>query len=379
MNYTRRSGGYMTGEFIKAFMLIFVAEMGDKTQILAMTFATRYSVKKVLLGIFIGSLLNHGLAVALGTVLSRRFPIDRIQIIAGLAFIFFALWTLRIEDDNEEEDEKIKYGAVATVALAFFIGELGDKTQLAAITLGASSGFPLFILIGTVTGMVVTGGLGIIIGKALGEKIPEFTIKLAAASVFLIFGLLKLYNHLPVGYLAFVYVVPFIIILLVTVSGMVYKLNENRKEGRVSLYRKKAKELHDYYEKSKQNINEICLGVNNCGICEESKCTVGQIKSLIQKGLNQENIVVDEELGENWKKKNFDEDKIRVSLIMTLNILKEDFNNPNYKNVHEIRKNLERMLFKKHIEDVESWEDYKNKLEKIGSKGKKFVKESIKK
>src|SRR6056297_3848201 len=146
----------MTGEFIKAFMLIFVAEMGDKTQILAMTFATRYSVKKVLLGIFIGSLLNHGLAVALGTVLSKRFPIDRIQIIAGLAFIFFAVWTLRNEDDEEEENEKIKYGAVITVALAFFIGELGDKTQLAAITLAAASKHLLLVLAGTVSAMVAT-------------------------------------------------------------------------------------------------------------------------------------------------------------------------------------------------------------------------------
>jgi len=81
----------MAGEFIKAFFLIFAAEMGDKTQILAMAFATRYPVKKVLLGIFIGSLLNHGIAVALGAIISTQIPLDAIQTAAGVAFIGFAL------------------------------------------------------------------------------------------------------------------------------------------------------------------------------------------------------------------------------------------------------------------------------------------------
>jgi putative Ca2+/H+ antiporter (TMEM165/GDT1 family) len=369
----------MTGEFIKAFMLIFAAEMGDKTQILAMAFATRYSVKKVLLGIFIGSFLNHGIAVALGTLISSKIPISKIQIAAGAAFIFFALWTLRVEKEEDDDGQKgFNYGAVATVALAFFIGELGDKTQLAAITLGASSGFPLLTLVGTVTGMVVTGGLGIIVGKTLGEKIPEFAIKMAAALVFLIFGLLKLYNYLPSNYLTVIYVVPFIIILIITVSLMIYKLNENRKEGKISLYRKKAKELQDYYKRAREDISKICLGVDNCGACEESRCTVGQIKNLINKGLKDEKIEVDKELNESWKKKNFDEDKIRVSLIMTLNILKDDFNNSTYKNIHEIRKNLERMLFYDCIEEPESWDDYVVKLKKISPKGEKFVKDSIK-
>ena len=83
----------MIQELLKAFLLIFIAEMGDKTQILAMAFATQFPVRKVLLGIGLGVVLNHGLAVALGSYLSRVVPLSTVQIIAGAAFVGFALWT----------------------------------------------------------------------------------------------------------------------------------------------------------------------------------------------------------------------------------------------------------------------------------------------
>ena len=134
----------MVNEFIKAFLLIFVAEIGDKTQLLAMTFATRYSTVKVLTGIFIGSILNHGLAIILGTYLSGLFTMNKIHIIAGFAFIIFGIWALRCDDDKDgEKSLKNKLGPVMTVSLAFFIGELGDKTQLTAMTLGAEGAFPI--------------------------------------------------------------------------------------------------------------------------------------------------------------------------------------------------------------------------------------------
>ncbi len=364
----------MTGEFIKAFFLIFAAEMGDKTQILAMAFATRYPVKKVLLGIFIGSFLNHGIAVALGAVISTQIPLNTIQIVAGAAFISFALWTLRDENEEEEEAEKIKYGAVITVAIAFFVGELGDKTQLAAITLGASSNFPLMTLVGTVSGMVVTGGLGIIVGKTLGDKIPEIGIKLSASAVFLFFGLTKLYDSVPEQYITINTAGIFLLTLTGIIIFMLYNLYKNKREGKVSQYKKISKELYDYYQQAEKNINSICLGVDNCGICEESKCTVGQIKNLINKGLeNNDSIEIDEVLNDTWESKNFDESKIRVSLIMTLNILKDDFSKESLENVHRIRKNLEKMLFGESIESAENWEVYKIKLSKINERSKKFT------
>jgi putative Ca2+/H+ antiporter (TMEM165/GDT1 family) len=157
----------MLQEYLKALFLIIMAEMGDKTQILAMAFATRFKVKSVLLGIFAGSFLNHGLAVILGAYLSKFIPVNTIQIIAGFSFIGFALWTLRAEEDDEEENTRENFGPMVTVAIAFFVGELGDKTQLTAITLSSDANYPLFILLGTVSGMVISGALEYLLEASL--------------------------------------------------------------------------------------------------------------------------------------------------------------------------------------------------------------------
>ena len=188
----------MLQEFIQSFLLIFVAEMGDKTQILAMTFATQYKLGSVLLGIFVGVLANHGLAVLVGTYLSDILPIQTLQIIAGFCFIAFGLWTLKPENEENEVQNRKKrnFGPMLTVAAAFFIGELGDKTQLTAITLAANSRLPIIILTGTVSAMMLTGGLGIFVGTKIGDKIPKSIIKIAASAIFILLGFLKLYTHL---------------------------------------------------------------------------------------------------------------------------------------------------------------------------------------
>lgn len=188
----------MIPELIRAFLLIFIAEMGDKTQILAMAFATQFKARSVLLGIFAGVLANHGIAVLIGSYLSELIPIRTVQIIAGFCFIAFGLWTLKPEKEEEEEAKKRKknLGPFLTVATAFFIGELGDKTQLTTITLAADSQFPLIVLMGTVSAMMLTSGLGICVGCKIGNKIPKPAIKITAAAIFLILGFFKLYTHL---------------------------------------------------------------------------------------------------------------------------------------------------------------------------------------
>ena len=113
----------MIKELIRAFLLVFAAEMGDKTQIIAMTFATQYKVKQVILGIVLGVVFNHGIAIVLGRFVSKVIPLNLIQIIAGIMFVAFGVMSLEDEDD-EETQNKNTFGPVATVALAFFIGEL---------------------------------------------------------------------------------------------------------------------------------------------------------------------------------------------------------------------------------------------------------------
>ena len=191
----------MIKELIKAFMLVFAAEMGDKTQIIAMTFATQYMVKEVISGVALGVIFNHGLAIILGRYLSTLVPMDFIQIIAGFMFVIFGIMALKDEDMDKLEEDK-GMSPVLTVALAFFIGELGDKTQLTAMTLSTEGNYPLFILMGTTLAMMATSSMGIFVGSKIGDKIPEVFIKIASSFVFLFFGIFKLFNVLPKEYLS---------------------------------------------------------------------------------------------------------------------------------------------------------------------------------
>ena len=359
----------MIQELLKAFILIFIAEMGDKTQILAMAFATRFPVKKVLLGIFLGSLLNHGLAVMFGSYISNFIPINTIQIVAGFAFVLFSLWTLMSDSDEDDEDEKqkSKFGPVVTVALAFFIGELGDKTQLTAITLATDAAYPLVILAGTVLGMIFTGGIGIIVGKKLGDKIPEFTIKIIAASVFMFFGITKLYQTIPSEYLNFQNVSIFIGIIAIAAFIILRPTIIRRRQGQESVFKRKSRELYNYYNQVEENVDKICLGVGNCGECQGNNCIVGHTKTLIKKGLDESEPTQYEvfEPKEETLDKHYDKAQVLESLRLTLELINKDPNNMEYENIHAIRRNLEMILFGRSIEKINNWAEYTKSLRDI--------------
>ncbi|MDA8125895.1 MAG: TMEM165/GDT1 family protein [Deltaproteobacteria bacterium] len=186
--------------FIAAFLFVVLAEMGDKTQLLAMAFATRYPAKTVLAGVLAATLLNHLLAVVLGSFLTDFIPMSTIQIAASLSFIFFGLWTLR-GDELEGEDKKYKFSPFWTVAVAFFFAEMGDKTQLATVALAAKYQSILPIWMGTTAGMMVADAFGIIVGVVLGKRIPERFVKWFAAVIFILFGFIGLYDSLPARFL----------------------------------------------------------------------------------------------------------------------------------------------------------------------------------
>lgn len=352
----------MFSEFIKAFGLIFIAEMGDKTQILAMAFATRYKVRAVLGGIFLGALLNHGLAVILGSYLCRFIPVNTLGMIAGFAFIGFSIWTLKIEEeDSEEKNKTMSLGPVFTVATAFFIGELGDKTQLTAITLSTDASYPLIILLGTVSGMIVTGGLGIFIGRKLGNKIPEFIIKLIAASIFMIFGITKLFSTVPKSYLKPIYVILFLVVVTTIFIIRLRALLKARAEEKASKYLKTSQMLYDYYAQLDNKIEEICLGKKYCGKCDRDKCIVGYTKSLMEqvKINNDYDTII--EFDENFISVINDSKRDRVieALSTVITILNNDnISEKDKENVNKIRRNFERILFKRSINEFESWTRY---------------------
>ena len=351
-------------EIVRAFGFIFIAEMGDKSQILAMAFATKYDVKKVLLGIFLGAFLNHSIAVLLGSLFSYLIPIDTISIISGFAFILFALWSLKLNTDDDSVKKKVKYGPVITVALAFFIGELGDKTQLAAITLSAGSTYPLYILIGTVSGMFVTGALAIYVGIKLGSKIPDFFMKLGAALTFFVFGFIKLYSNLPSALDKLYITIPFTIIILF-IGYLIFKPSiKLRKLGTKSKLQRTAAELHGYYSDISKKLEDICLGTAVCGVCSGSNCLVGYTKSIIKKASSGENINLNyfEILN---SEKIFNKDKIIESLILTLNLLLEDPCKEDFIVIHKDRNNFETIILGTYIKEFINFEEYIKKIEKL--------------
>ena len=178
-----------------AFGVVFVAELGDKSQLLALALAARYRPLPVLAGIALGSAFMFAVSVGVGAVLGAALPTRALNLLAGLAFVFFGLWTLR-GDDDEDDETAPEVGArsvVLTTAGAFVVAELGDKTMLATITLASTNG-----VVGTWAGatlaMVAADALAIVVGAVLGARLPERTIRIGAAVLFFLFGLALLWE-----------------------------------------------------------------------------------------------------------------------------------------------------------------------------------------
>ncbi|HPU30848.1 MAG TPA: TMEM165/GDT1 family protein [Syntrophorhabdaceae bacterium] len=181
--------------YLASLIFVVLAEMGDKTQLLAMAFASRYKWHVVIWGVFFATLLNHLLAVMVGSYLTNVFPIFYIKVITSASFIFFGIWTLR-GDYLEDEDKRFSFSPFWTVAIAFFLAEIGDKTQLATIALATKYNNLMGVWFGTTSGMLVADIIGIIFGIVLGKKIPENAIKWVSAIIFICFGILGIYDAL---------------------------------------------------------------------------------------------------------------------------------------------------------------------------------------
>ncbi len=176
--------------FLLSFAVIFVAELGDKSQLMAMTFATRYRFWTVIGAITAATAVVHLFSVAAGNLLGLALPTGPINIVAGIAFVAFGLWTLRGDELSEEEEgkaERSTRSAFFAVAIAFFLAELGDKTMLATVTLATTNGW-FGTWIGSTLGMVAADALAIGVGALLGKALPEKVIKIGAAVLFFLFG-----------------------------------------------------------------------------------------------------------------------------------------------------------------------------------------------
>jgi putative Ca2+/H+ antiporter (TMEM165/GDT1 family) len=172
--------------------VIFVAELGDKSQLMALAFAARFKPLPVLIGITIATAFVHAFSVLIGAVVGAQMPTHTINIVAGVAFLAFGAWTLRGDELGEDEAARATrstHSAVAAASVAFFLAELGDKTMLATITLATREGV-LGTWAGSTIGMVAADALAIVVGRHLGARLPERAIKIGAAALFFLFGVL---------------------------------------------------------------------------------------------------------------------------------------------------------------------------------------------
>jgi putative Ca2+/H+ antiporter (TMEM165/GDT1 family) len=174
--------------------VVALAEMGDKTQLLAFILAARFKKPvPIILGILLATLVNHGLAGALGAWITSVVSPDTMRWVLGLSFIAMAIWTL-IPDKIEEEETQIaqKLGVFGATLVTFFLAEMGDKTQIATVALAAHYGAPLLVIIGTTLGMLIADVPAVFVGSKFADKIPMKLVHSIAAGIFAIMGLLTL-------------------------------------------------------------------------------------------------------------------------------------------------------------------------------------------
>lgn len=180
--------------FLLSTAVIFVAELGDKSQLIALAFATRFRAWIVLLGITVATFVVHAFSVLLGGLAGLALPTRAIQVVAALAFFWFAWWTWRGDELTAEDEERTARptrSALFAVAGTFFLAELGDKTMLATVTLATSNDW-LGVWLGSTLGMVLADAVAIGVGRLLGTRLPERAVRVVAAAAFAVFGLLLL-------------------------------------------------------------------------------------------------------------------------------------------------------------------------------------------
>ena len=175
------------GSLLAALGLVFLAELGDKTQLVAMGLGARHRLGPVIAGVALAYAATNLLSVIVGGVLGAALPTRAIGIGGGILFLGFAVWGLRAREEADEGVEVEHGRIVLSVAGAMFLAELGDKTMIATATL-AAQGNPVLVWVGATIGIVLSGLLGVLVGRALGTRIPEHVTRIGSSVLFGVFG-----------------------------------------------------------------------------------------------------------------------------------------------------------------------------------------------
>jgi len=174
--------------------VVALAEIGDKTQLLAFILAARFKKPApIILGILAATIANHGLAGAVGAWITATVSPDTLRWVLGISFIGMAIWTM-IPDKIEDEEIQIarKLGVFSATLITFFLAEMGDKTQIATVALAAHYAVPLLVVFGTTLGMLIADVPAVFVGDKFANKIPMRLVHSIAAAIFAILGLATL-------------------------------------------------------------------------------------------------------------------------------------------------------------------------------------------
>lgn len=174
---------------INSFLLVFISEMGDKTQLLALILAARFKKPwPIMAGILVATIANHALASFAGSYVTHYVSPQILKWILIATFVGFGLWML-IPDKEDELKQDSKWGPFMTTTVAFFMAEMGDKTQLATVALGAKYALPVMVTIGTTLGMMGADGLAVFMGNRFTDRIPMTWVHRIASALFILFGI----------------------------------------------------------------------------------------------------------------------------------------------------------------------------------------------
>ena len=189
--------------FFIAFVFVFLSELGDKTQLLILSFSTKLKTLTILIGIALGSLFSHGIAIlfgsTLGSINDSNFE-HIIQLITFLSFILMGMYILFFQKSKDEDNKNslkfisnLKINYVFIIALSIAVGELGDKTFLASIGLGINyPDFKISLILGAILGMIISDCIAIFLGKLLSKRLNTDTINKLSGVLFLLFGIIGL-------------------------------------------------------------------------------------------------------------------------------------------------------------------------------------------
>jgi putative Ca2+/H+ antiporter (TMEM165/GDT1 family) len=170
--------------------VVTLAEIGDKTQLLAILLATRFRAPlPIILGILVATLANHFLAALVGSSIANLLDGDWFRYLIAASFVAMAAWTLVPDEVDDLDDKPARFGAFVTTLVAFFLVEMGDKTQVATIALGARFDNLLMVTLGTTLGMMLANVPAVFLGHELIERVPLKIVRYIAAGLFLILGI----------------------------------------------------------------------------------------------------------------------------------------------------------------------------------------------